>query len=124
MTTDTLLGKTLDEYRLVALLGHGGMARVYRGLDLNLKRLVAIKVIDTPYRGDTEYVARIRREAQTIAQLDHPGIVRLYRYGEVDDLLYMAMQYIHSADLGYVMSSYRADGIRMETSEAVRIVRE
>ena len=67
MSADSLLGQTLDEYRLVAVLGRGGMARVYRGLDLRLERLAAIKVIDTQYRADPEYVARFEREARIAA---------------------------------------------------------
>ena len=81
MSDDSLLARQLDEYRLEALLGRGGMARVYRGLDTRLKRYVAIKVIDAAFRADTDYVMRFEREAQAIAQLDHPHIVRLYRNG-------------------------------------------
>ncbi len=124
MTRDSLLGKVLDGYRLEALLGHGATARVYRGLDLSLQRLVAVKVIDKPYRGTTEYATRFRREAQTIAQLEHPNIVRLYRYGEVDDVWYMAMQYVPGADLGHVLASYRAEGGRMAPAEIARLVRD
>ncbi len=121
---DSLLGRQLDEYRLEALLGHGGMARVYRGLDTNLERHVAIKVIDTPFQSDSDHIARFKREAQAIAQLEHPNIVRLYRYGEADGLLYMAMQYIKGADLGSVLARHRSGETSMSPEEASRIVRE
>lgn len=124
MFEDSLIGFQLDEYRLQALLGQGGMARVYRALDINLNRTVAIKVIDKPYRADAEYGLRFKREAQAIAQLDHPNIVRLYRYGEVNGLLYMAMQFIHGADLGYLLNKYREEGTYIEPGEASRIIRE
>ena len=124
MTGDSLLGRQLDEYRLEALLGQGGMARVYHGLDMRLKRHVAIKVIDTPFRADSDYTMRFEREAQAIAQLEHPHIVRLYRYGEVDGVLYMAIQYIEGADLGFVLASYRADGDFIDPHDARRIIRE
>ncbi len=120
----SLLGSQLDEYRLEALLGQGGMARVYRGLDVNLGRRVAIKVIDTPFRTDEAYLERFRREAQAIAKLEHPHIVRLYRYGEAKGLLYMAMQYVEGADLGTVLADYRRDGEFIDPQEASRIVRE
>ena len=100
---DSLLGQQLDEYRLEKLLGRGGMARVYRGLDTRLGRYVAIKVIDTSLRTDSEYALRFEREAQAIARLEHPNIVRLYRYGEAQGVLYMAMQYIEGADFGSVL---------------------
>ena len=120
----SLLGVRLDEYRLDALLGQGGMARIYRGLDVNLKRRVAIKVIDTPLRTDVEYMARFKREAQAIAKLEHPHIVRLYRYGEADGLLYMAMQYVDGADLESVLADYHTSRSFMEPQKASRIVRE
>ncbi|GIK40833.1 MAG: hypothetical protein BroJett011_46660 [Chloroflexota bacterium] len=123
-TADPLIGQYLDEYQLISLLGRGGMAAVYRGLDVRLKRYAAIKVIDAPLRADPDFTLRFEREAQAIAQLEHPHIVRLYRYGESNSLLYMAMQYIEGADLGAVLANYRADGAFIEPEEAGRIVRE
>jgi serine/threonine protein kinase len=130
LTPDSsLVGRQLDEYRLEELLGHGGMAQVYRGIDVRLNRPVAIKIIDTPFRADADYLMRFEREAQAIARLEHPHIVRLYRYGEADGLLYMAMQYVDGADLGWVLEDYRntsqgAGYAFIEPEEAVRITRE
>ncbi len=121
---DSLIGQQFDEYRLDALLGQGGMARVYRGLDVRLKRWAAIKVIDAPFRADSDYAARFEREAQAVAQLEHPHIVRLYRYGEANDLLYMAMQYVEGIDLGTLLAAYEADDELIEPEDAARIVRE
>src|SRR5512135_1213090 len=124
MSEDSLLGAQLDEYRLEVLLGRGGMARVYRGLDTGLNRYVAVKVIDTPFRSDEEYVKRFKIEAQAIARLDHPHVVHLYRYGEFNGLLYMAMQFIEGADLGYLLASYRLDGEFIPAEDALRLVGE
>lgn len=124
MSDDSLIGVQLDEYRLEALLGRGGMARVYRGLDTGLNRYVAVKVIDTPFRSDEEYVKRFTIEAQAIARLDHPHVVRLYRYGEVNGLLYMAMQFIEGADLGYLLQSYRLDGQYIPAADVLRLITE
>lgn len=124
MSNDSLIGVQIDEYRLEALLGKGGMARVYRGLDIYLNRYAAIKVIDAPYRQDPDYLLRFEREARAIAQLEHPNVVRLYRYGQGNGLLYMAMQYIQGANLDYVLNSYRQSGEVIEPQDAVRIVRE
>jgi serine/threonine protein kinase len=123
-TGDTLTNRQLDEYRILALLGQGGMARVYLGEDVRLKRYVAIKVIDRPFREEPAYIERFEREAQAIARLEHPHIVRLYRYGETDRLLYMAMQYVEGADLGIIMDSYRQEGMMMPPREALAIVRD
>jgi serine/threonine protein kinase len=124
MTDDNLISQQLDEYRLEALLGQGGMARVYRALDVRLQRYAAIKVIDVPLRTDVEYTERFEREAQAIARLEHPNIVRLYRYGEAQDVLYMAMQYIEGTDLAFVLRSYHDDHEFIEPEEALRITRE
>lgn len=122
--TDPLIGQQLDEYQLISLLGRGGMARVYRGRDGRLKRDVAIKVIDAVHRSDEEYRARFEREAQAIAQLEHPHIVRLYRYGEVSGLFYMAMQYIPGQDLRSYLDDLQAREEWLPALEAARLIRE
>ncbi len=130
MSQDYLLGMQLDEYRLDSLLGQGGMARVYRGIDVNLDRPAAIKIIDLPHSTESEYIRRFKREAQAVACLDHPHIVRLYRFGEAcigpggERLLYMAMQLVRGANLAYILQSYRADGEFLEPQEICRIIRE
>lgn len=122
--TDALIGTQLDEYRLESLLGQGGMARVYRGLDTGLQRYAAIKVIDTPHQQDEAYIARFEREARAIAQLDHPHIVTVYRYGRAGNLLYLAMKYIEGADLHAILGGYEQDGQLMPAAEVTRLVRE
>jgi serine/threonine protein kinase len=121
---DDLIGLQLDEYRLEALLGRGGMARVYSGMDVHLNRRVAIKVIDTPFRAEADHIMRFEREAKAIAQLEHPHIVRLYRYGEAEGLLYMAMQYIEGKNLHAVLSAYRKQGQFIPLEEMQQIIRE
>ena len=121
---DTMLGVQLDEYRLEALLGQGGMARIYRARDIRLKRQAAIKVIDAPRRHDPDYIARFEREAQAIAQLEHPHIVRLYRYGQAHDVLYMAMQYIEGQDLRSRFKTCQETGQLLPPSQAMQIIRE
>lgn len=124
MHNDTLVGRRLDEYQLEKLLGQGGMARVYQALDTRLNRLVAVKVIDNPFRADSGYTDRFEREARAIAQLEHPHIVRLYRYGESNGLLYMALQYIEGADLHHKLAAYRRAGRFIELQEACRLTRQ
>lgn len=124
MTEDALIGKQLGEYRLETLLAQGGMARVYRAVDVRLKRYVVVKVIDPPFHNDPDYIMRFEREAQAIARLDHPNIVRLYRFDEQDDWLYMAMQHIQGADLGTVLAGYRADKEFMQPDDVRRIIAE
>ncbi len=124
MKTDSLINTQIEEYRVLSLLGRGGMARVYRGVDMRLKRYVAIKVIDTPYRTEPDYLARFEREAQTIAQLDHPNVVKVYRYGESAGFMYIVMQYVEGLDLGNILLDYRGDGEFMEPRDAIGVTRD
>lgn len=121
---DTLLGKQIDDFKLEKILGQGGMARVYRAVDTKLRRYVAIKVIDTQFREDEEYSRRFEREAQAIARFEHTNVVSVYRYGNVDGVLYMAMQYVKGSDLAQLLDDYRADDEFMTSDEVLRIMRE
>lgn len=124
MSVQSLVGKQLDEYRIDKLLGQGGMARVYLATDVRLKRRVAIKVIKTPLSADPEYVKRFEREAQAIARLEHPHVVRLYRYGEAKGMLYMAMQYIEGPDLKTLLATYRQNNDYIDLKDATQILRD
>ena len=73
--TGTLLA---ERYRIVAPLGKGGMGEVYRATDTNLKRHVAIKVLPESVAGDPERLARFQREAEVLAQLNHPNIATIH----------------------------------------------
>lgn len=121
---DSLIGQQFDEYRLDSLLGKGGMARVYKGMDVNLQRAVAIKVIDVPFQADSEYAARFKLEAQAIARLEHPHIVSLYRYGQAQGQLYMAMRYVEGLDLSAVLKTFHENQAFIEPADALKIVRE
>lgn len=124
MVQDSFLNRQIDEYKIEALLGKGGMARVYRGIDVRLRRPVAVKVIDPPFRNDANYIGRFEREAQVFAQLAHPNVVQLYRYGEKDGFLYMVMQFIDGSDLYSILRSFRADKTFMEAEDALHIIRD
>jgi serine/threonine protein kinase len=121
---DPFIGQKLDDYHILALLGRGGMARVYLGLDVPLQRYVSVKVIDSPYRNDPGYVQRFEREAQAVARLEHPNIVRMYRYGQARGLLYMVMQYIRGADLEDVLFSHEARGDFLPLPRVAAIIGE
>ncbi|MFN8377493.1 MAG: serine/threonine-protein kinase [Anaerolineae bacterium] len=122
--SDPLIGRYLDEYRLDELLGAGGMASVYRATNFKDGLPVAIKVIAAPFQSDEAYMMRFEREARAIAGLDHPHLITLYRYGEAEGLLYMAMRFIEGFDLGAVIRSYHDDGALIEWGEVARLARE
>lgn len=96
---DPLLGRQIDEYKVEALIGQGGMARVYRARDTRTNRFVTLKILDGAKLAQPDYIQRFHLEAQAIARLDHPNIVSLYRFGETEDSLYLAMQYVEGVSL-------------------------
>ena len=94
------LPRRIASYRVVGLLGRGGMGEVYEAVDDRLRRPVAIKRVARPSRGFADARARFWREARSLASLDHPGIVRVYEFGETDEGdLFMAMELIEGRPL-------------------------
>jgi serine/threonine protein kinase len=95
-----LMGRTINNrYRLEALLGDGGMGSVYQAYDLNLDRQVAIKRMHAHYARRPKFRARLIQEAKTAAQLDHPSVVSIFDFGDSEDGLFIAMEYIDGGSL-------------------------
>jgi serine/threonine protein kinase len=106
-----------NRYRLLELVGSGGMAVVYWGMDTLLQRRVAVKVLRESYSDDPAFLARFRREAQAAANLDHPNIVTVYDVGQDDGRHYIVMEYVQGQDLKTLI---RQKG-QLEVSEALDI---
>lgn len=96
MASDPLLNK---RYKLLAPLGAGGMAVVYRAQDLSLGRLVAVKILRENLTGDPEFLARFQQEARAAANLTHPNIVTVHDFGRDGGRYYIVMEYIEGQDL-------------------------
>lgn len=92
-------------YMFDTLIGQGGMGAVYRGRQLNLRREVAVKILHQRHGTDYAYAERFRREAQLLAQMNHPNIVSVYDFGVVGDYLYYVMEFIDGTDLHQAMTS-------------------
>jgi len=86
-------------YRLLELVGSGGMAVVYRGEDTLLQRQVAVKVLREGFATDPAFLARFQREARAVANLDHSSIVTVYDVGQDGNRHYIVMEYIDGQDL-------------------------
>jgi len=85
-------GALLGRYRLEERVGAGGMAEVWRALDLGLERHVAVKVMSLDaVSTDASFVTRFLREAKLSARLEHPHILPIYDFGQVDELLFLVM---------------------------------
>lgn len=94
-----LLPDSIGEYRIIGRIGSGGMGVVYLGWDDHLERAVAVKVIADHLAGSELAIGKLRNEAKAVAALDHPAIVRVYRYGEEAGRQYIAMEYIEGPTL-------------------------
>ncbi|WP_345738466.1 protein kinase domain-containing protein [Prosthecobacter algae] len=105
------------EYAFDALIGQGGMGAVYRGQQMKLDRSVAIKILHRQHGTDYAYAERFRREAQSLAQMNHPNIVSVYDFGVVGDYLYYVMEFIEGTDLHHLLSTRQ-----MTPARAVEIV--
>src|SRR6201997_1322746 len=113
-------GTPFGRYRLVELLGRGGMGEVWRAYDTAANnRTVAIKLLPPHLAGDTTFVVRFRREADAAAQLNNPHIIPIHNNGEIDGRLYVDMRLIEGRDLQQVL----AEG-PLEPARAVRIIEQ
>jgi len=96
---DTMIGQTFSHFKILEELGRGGFGVVWLAEDLNLPRRVALKVLNSEYSSDEEAKSRFRREAVSIAAVDHPCIITVYDVGEFEGRYYISMQYIDGKSL-------------------------
>lgn len=113
----TILG---GRYRLVELLGQGGMARIYRGHDTQLDRDVAVKILRPEYGRDPDFSSRFRQEAQNAASLNHPNIVGVHDYGQDEAGPFIVMELVDGEDLASIIK--RSGGL--PPRQAARITAE
>ena len=91
--------RTISHYRLLDVLGRGGMGIVYKAEDCRLHRFVALKLLSDQISGDPIARDRFQREAEAASALNHPGICTIYDIGEVDDCAFIAMEYLEGSSL-------------------------
>ncbi|WP_353124297.1 serine/threonine protein kinase [Parapedobacter pyrenivorans] len=103
-----MIGKTIQGYRVDALLGEGGMGKVYLATDLALDRKVAIKNLNANLAYDTTFLERFTNEARILSRLSHPNIALLYNYIQVGSDHYMAMEYVEGDDMDTYVRNYGA----------------
>jgi serine/threonine protein kinase len=94
-----LIGQQLGQYEIIALLGEGGMATVYRARQGSIRRDVAVKVIEPRLARMGDFIKRFEREAQTVASLSHPHILKVFDYGQQGDLVYLVMELLTGGSL-------------------------
>ncbi len=96
---DDLIGRKIGGYEIVELIGHGGMATVYRARQISMNRIVAVKVLPRQFLNDETYMQRFNREVKFVAELEHRNIVPVHDYGEADGQPYIVMRYMSGGSL-------------------------
>lgn len=130
--TPEALQARLSGYEVLEFLARGGMGAVYRGVQTSLARQVAIKILPPQLRdADPQYAGRFKQEARSMAQLNHPGIVAVHDFGEMQDgTLYFVMEFIDGTDVGRMvanqgrLSSAHAMAITAHVCDALQYAHE
>lgn len=104
--TDEYVGKTIAyKYRVEALIGEGGMGKVFRARQLSLDKVVVLKVLRHTLLSDERTVARFQREAKAASRLNHPNSISVLDFGQAEDgALFIAMEYVAGQDLHQILS--------------------
>ncbi|MCA8912237.1 MAG: protein kinase [Planctomycetes bacterium] len=100
---NSLIGKTLKHYKVLSVIGEGGMALVYKSRDERNSDIVALKVLKRGETVDQENLQRFLKEFKTGSKLNHPNIMQVYEIGEVDGTYFIAMEYINGSSLQEIL---------------------
>ena len=111
-----LAGK-FPQLEILGFIGQGGMGAVYQARQKQLNRVVALKILPLDIGSDRAFAERFTREAQALAQLNHPGIVTLYEFGQADGLFYFLMEFVDGVNLRQLLQTGR-----VSAREALAIV--
>jgi serine/threonine protein kinase len=98
------VAKKLPQFEILELLGRGGMGVVYKARQVQLDRIVALKILPPVDALSPDFVARFTREARALARLNHPNIVAVHDFGETNGLYFIVMEYVDGANLRQLQS--------------------
>ena len=111
------VAKKLPQFEILELLGRGGMGVVYKARQVNLDRIVALKILPPLDAQSPDFIARFTREARALAKLNHPNIVNVYDFGETNGLYYIIMEFVDGANLRQLFQTRK-----LTSAEALAIV--
>ena len=111
------IARHFPQLEIIELLGSGGMGAVYKARQREIDRLVALKILPSEAAGDPGFAERFAREARALARLNHPNIVGLYHFGQVDGLHYFIMEYVDGLNLRQLEQAGR-----LSPREALQII--
>ncbi len=116
-----MIGKRVSgRYKIIDMVGGGGMANVYLAHDMILDRDVAVKMLRLDFANDEEFIRRFHREAQSATSLVHPNIVGIYDVGEEKDLYYIVMEYVE----GQTLKQYIQQNSPLAVDETLNIMKQ
>jgi serine/threonine-protein kinase len=128
---EAILGRTIaGKFRIETMVGKGAMGCVYKATQLNLKKTVAIKVLNPNRPADGAFAQRFKREAKAASRMDHVNSLRVIDFGEDEGLLYIAMEYLQGRDLltvlreEYPLSRERIVSILSQVLAALAVAHE
>jgi serine/threonine protein kinase len=123
-------GSTIAGYEVESVVGAGGMGILYRARQLRLDRPVALKIVEPEVARDPVVRERLRREARTLAALDHPNVVPLYEAGEENGTVYVVTRWVEGTELGALihrdgpLAPARAARIAAQVASALEVAHE
>lgn len=121
---------TVGQYRIVGHLGEGGMSQVFRAVDMNLGREVALKILHQALSQDSSLTAMFEREAKLTASIIHPNVVKVYTVGEEHGYFFIAMELVHAISLEQIiankgaLSESEVLGIALDVARGLRAAHE
>ncbi len=115
-----MVGSVIENYKIISVLGEGGMGIVYKALDMKLERFVALKILSSQAAVNPQFIERFKREARNQAKLTHPNIVPVYGFTDDNGLLGIVMEFIEGETLERVI--YRKK--QMDPTESLDILKQ
>ncbi len=114
---DQLIGKEIDNYKILEVIGRGGMGVVFKAMDMNLEKIVALKMIDPFLARDENFLQRFKTEARALARLENQNIVGVHALRETSYGLFMVMEYVSAKTI----SEWMRDKGRFSVIETIAI---
>jgi serine/threonine-protein kinase len=104
-SNQTWMGRVVDgRFRVIDVIGRGGMGVVYKVEHLRMSKIAAMKVLHADLAGDPDVVRRFELEAAAVSRLDHPNTVQVFDFGTAQGALYLIMEYVRGQDLGAIVT--------------------
>ncbi|MCK6612849.1 MAG: protein kinase [Ignavibacteriaceae bacterium] len=115
-----MIGSVIENYKIISMLGEGGMGVVYKALDMKLERFVALKILGSQAVNNPQFIERFKREARNQAKLNHPNIVPVYGFTDQNGILGIAMEYVEGETLERMVIRKK----RLEPFDALSITKQ